>query len=268
LGLLDALTAMSMLLELVENKAVLSALSLIGGGVLGSLIAALRGRLKTLEYTVTHDRVALAAEDAVFGSVRVTWQGHEVTNLFTSTVTLENATTRDYTQLKFKVYTGDTLLLTQYTEIPGTSFILKWTDEYEAAVHVVPGQQPTDQQFWIFRHNREFIVPVLNRGQKAVVRFLTTVPVGTQGPAVWLDMLHPGVRVEFRPNVPQVHGVPVRFALPIGLLACILVLIASSVFVAQAWVAGPLCMSFGLVAQSVGAFIYRGFRYLKNLVLA
>lgn len=255
------------LLALLDSKALISVLSLIGGGLAGSLIAALRGRLKTLEYTVTHDRVALAAEDAVFGSVRVTWQGHEVTNLFTSTVTLNNATTRDFTQLKFKVYTGDTLLLTQYTEIPGTSFVLKWTDEYETAVRVQPGQQPTDQQFWIFRHNREFVVPVLNRGQKAVARFLTTVPPGGQGPAVWVDMLHPGVRVEYRPNVPQIHGVSVKLALPIGLAACVAVLVGTSLYVPVVWLAALLCMIFGLVAQSVGAFIFRGARYLKNLVV-
>lgn len=253
---------------LFENKPLISTLLLIGGGFVGALLATLRNRLKTLEYTVTHDRVALSADDAVFGSVKATWQGHEVTNLFTSTVTLENSTSRDFVDLKFKVFTGeDTLLLTQYTEIPGTTYALNLTHDYEVAIEVPAGQQPTDHQFWLFRHNREFIAPVLNRGQKALVRFLTTVPQGNDGPAIWLDILHPGTKVRFRPSVAQIHGVPVRIALRVGLGACVAVLILSSLYVSAVWVAALLCMVVGLFAQSIGAFTLRAFRSIKYAVV-
>jgi hypothetical protein len=255
------------LLALIDSKELLSLLSAIGGGLIAVLLGALRGRLKTLEYGVTHDPVAFAADDAVFGSVKVTWQGHKVTNLYTSTITLTNATTRDFEDLKFKVYTGDTLLLTQYTEIPGTSYTLKWTDEYENAVRVEPGQQPTDRQFHTFRHNREYVVPVLNRGKRVVVRFLTTVPPGGQGPAVWVDMLHPGVRVEYRPNVPQIHGVPVKLAISIGLVACAAVVLLTSLYIPFVSLAALVSMIIGLFAQSVGAFIFRAARYMWVLVV-
>lgn len=253
--------------QLIDSKALLAAISAVGGGLIGNLIAVLRSRVKTLEYTVNHDRMAFSADDAIFGSIRVSWQNHDVTNLFSTRVTLENQTGKDFTNLKIKVYTGDTLLLGERTEIPGTTYVLKWTDGYQQQVHVPPGSAPTEQQFNTYNHSREYVVPVLNRGQRVVMTYLTTVPGSTQGPGAWLDMLHEGAKVQFRPVVPQIHGVSVRLAISVGIVACVAVLIAVSFTVTEPWAAAAICMVFGLFAQSVGAFLYRGLRFVKALVV-
>ena len=96
---------------------------------------------------------------------------------------------------------------------------------------------------------------------------LTTVQNGINGPSVWLDILHEGVQVQFRQTVPQVHGVPIRLALSIGLITCLVVLVLSGMFISEAWVAAVICMICGLFAQIIGAFIYRVFRLLKALVV-
>ncbi|OGB81692.1 MAG: hypothetical protein A2496_14200 [Burkholderiales bacterium RIFOXYC12_FULL_60_6] len=253
--------------QLFENKALLSALSAVGGGLIGNLIAVLRSRVKTMEYTVHHDRVGFSADDQVFGAIRVTWQNHDVTNLFSSRVTLENQTGKDFTNIKVKVYTGDTLLLGERTEIPGTTYILKWTDDFQQQLRVLPGDVPSEQQFNTYNHSREYVVPVLNRGQRVVMTYLTTVPAGGQGPAIWLDMLHEGVKVQHRQVVPQVHGVPIRLAISVGLVVCVAVLAVASVAFTEPWAAAAVCMTFGLFAQSIGAFVYRGLRLLKALVV-
>lgn len=253
--------------QLIESKTLLSALSAVGGGLVGNLIAVLRSRVKTLEYTVHHDRVGFSADDQVFGSIRITWQNHDVTNLFSSRVTLENQTGKDFTNIKVKVYTGDTLLLGERTEIPGTTYILKWTDDFQQQLRVPPGETPSEQQFTTYNHSREYTVPVLNRGQRVVMTYLTTVPAGGQGPFVWLDMLHEGAKVQHRQVVPEVHGVPIRLALSVGLVVCILSLAVASAVLAEPWAAAVVCMTFGLFAQSIGAFVYRGLRLLKALVV-
>jgi hypothetical protein len=214
--------------QLFESKTFMSLLSLVGGGLVGNLIAVLRNRVKTIEYTVNHERIAFSADDAIFGSIRVTWQNLNVTNLFSSQITLENQTGRDFTNLKVKIYTGETLLLSERTEISGTTYILQWSYEFQQQLNVPQGATPTEQQFNIYNHSREYVVPILNRGQRAIMTYLTTVPKGTEAPAVWLDILHEGVRVQYRQAVPQVHGVPVRLALSFGLVTCLAVLILSS----------------------------------------
>ena len=253
--------------QLLENKPLLSALSAIAGGFLGNLIAVLRARIKTLEYTVNHDPIAFSANDAVFGAIQVTWQNHNVTSLFSSRVELSNQTGTDLTNLRIKVYTSDTLLLGQRTEIHGTTHVLRFTDEFAQKLRVPEGQVPSADQFNTYNHLREYVVPVLNRGQCVLMTYLTTVPAGKEGPAVWLDMLHPGVRVKYRPMAPQIHGVPTRVAAAVGLAASVVVLALCSLAIAEPWAAAAICLLVGLFAQSVGAFIYRGYVFLKSLVV-
>jgi hypothetical protein len=241
----------------------------VGGGALAGFLAYARRKLRTLEYTVHHDQVGISATDAVLGSVNVLWEGQPLPNLYLTNVVLENPTWQDFTQLTVRAYTGhDTLLLNQYTEITGTTHVLVWTPDFAAAITIPAGQAPTEAQLEIFRHRRDFIVPVLNRGQKVVMRFLTTVPSGrVGGPVVWVDMLHPGVRVEYRKLEPQIHGVPVRFALPIGISGSLAILVLSGLYIDQPWAVGLTCLLVGFIAQSIGAWMYKAYRLVKRLVV-
>ncbi len=257
---------LSRLRELIDNRYLLSSGSAIIGAIMTRLVAVLRGRVKVIEYTVSHDRVALSAEDALFGNVQVTWHGTPVVNLYMSTVEIRNDTTRDFADLTFRVYTGDTLLLTEKADIPGSVYLPSYTPAFARSIEVAPGQQPTDQQFNTFRHNREYAVRVLNRGQRVVLRYLTSMPVATSSPSVWVDIAHPGVTIVFRPSLPAIHGVAVKLALPIGLLVCMATIVLVGSMVHNIWMAACLAMFVGLIAQSIGALAYRGARSLWRLM--
>ena len=252
--------------QLFDSKLFVSALSLAAGGLIGNLLTILRNRLRTLEYTVVHDRVGFSADDNVFGAIRVTWQNAELTNLYSSVVTLENPTTKDFTDLRIKTYTGDTLLLSERTEVAGSTYVLKWTPEFQEQLKVEPGAAATPAQFDIYRHQREYVVSVLNRGQRAVMRYLTTVPTGNSGPSVWLDVLHSGVRARYRHLHPHVHGVPVKIAASFGLVLSLATFVLASFYLAEPWAAALICLLTGLFAQSVGAFAYRALRFLSAIV--
>jgi len=167
------------------------------------------------------------------------------------------------------VYTGNTLLLTERTEIVATTQVVRWAPDFQQRLQVPAGNQPTEQQFNTYYHSREYLVPVLNRGQRAVFHFLTTVPQAhvAEGPLVWVDLLHPGAQISFRPLTPQIHGVPVRLAIRLGLFVCLMVLIATSVLLDEVWAAAFLCMVVGLFAQSVGAAAFRIGLFLKRIIL-
>jgi len=73
---------------------------------------------------VVHERVGISAQDAVFGDVVVNWHNTPVVNLYLTTVTLENTTVTNFTNLEFKVFTGtETLLLNERGEIENTTDI-------------------------------------------------------------------------------------------------------------------------------------------------
>jgi small basic protein len=250
---------------LLDNKPLLSMLSAIFGVLVAAIVNYIRNDLRTLEYQVHHERVAVAANDTIFGDVRVTWQGTEVKNLFVSTAILENATTRDFSNLKIKVHTDNTLLLTQYVELVGTSYVPPLTDEYIKFLAVQTGENPTPEQYNTYYHKREFLISTLNRGQKFLARFLVTD--SNNDPSVWIDALHAGVKLRFRPNQKHFLGVPVRITLPVALGVCFIVLILSSLYLSTAWIAGILCMLVGLFAQIIAAVLYRTSKKIYNIFL-
>jgi hypothetical protein len=250
----------------IDGRLLLSALSAAAGALFWNFVALHRARVRTLEYSVSHDRVGVSADDAVFGSVAVTWQGNPVTNLFVSTVTVENNTSSDYTDLKLKVWTGSTFLLNERREIPGTTYLPEYTAEYGASIYVAPGVVATPAQQHTYWHSREYMVPVLNRKQRVVFTFLTTVPNSTEGPSAWVDILHSGVGVRFRPVEQRIHGVPVRIALPVGLVASIVIAVLTILVATKVWVAAVVCLFVGFVAQSVGAALYRLWRLVAKVL--
>ena len=137
---------MSDLSGVMDSRVLLSALSAVAGALFWNFVALYRARIKVLEYTVAHERMGLSTQDAIFGNVAVTWQGQPATNLFVSTVTLENNTSSDYTGLRFKVYTGSTLLLTEQGQIAGSTYVPVYTEDYLASLNVAPGSTPTPPQ--------------------------------------------------------------------------------------------------------------------------
>jgi hypothetical protein len=245
---------------LLDSKLFISLASAIGGGILTRIFSLLKGKIQTLEYTVRHDRVGLSVEDAIFGSVKATWQGYELTNLFSSIVTLENNTTKDFKNLVIKAYTGDSQLLNERVEIQGSTYIPVHTTAFKTATHVEPGEQPADWQLNLYRHNREYEVVALNRGQKVVLQYLTTEPNQNNTPSVWLDIQQEGVRAIFKPIVPEVHGIPIKKATPIGIVACLLLLLLVGSQNTSIWVASCITLVAGIFAQRIGALIYKSVR--------
>jgi hypothetical protein len=238
-------------------------------GVLASnLVAVLRNRVRVLTYTVKHDRIGLSADDRIFGNVRVSWSGAELANLWMSTITLDNQTTKDYSRLQIIAYTGEaTRLLSVHTSISKTPHIVVHTDAFAAQIAVPDGAVPTAQQWDLYYHRREYRVPVFNRGQQVELKYLTTVTPPAPSPAVWLDAMHEGVRFQYLPNVPRVHGVPVTKAVVVGLVVCIAIVVLASLLATSVWEAAIVCMVAGLGGQQLGAYGYRVYRILKDLIL-
>jgi len=252
--------------DLLDSRWILGVVCAAAGAFLGNFVAAYRSRIRFIEYTVNHQPLGLSAEDAVFGSVRVTWQGNEVTNLFLSTVTIHNTTFVDYTNLVFRIFTGTTLLLTEHSEVADSSFMPMATEEFVRLITPPAGTAPTEAQFNLVRHRREYAVPVLNRGQRIIFTYLTTVPTVGEAPLVWVDMLHPGAQIMFRPAVGEIHGVPVRLALPLGLFVCLLVAVAVTAAIGKVWIGAIICTLAGLTTQTLGAWVYRAFRFVRGVI--
>ncbi len=213
-------------------------------------------RRARFRYFVMHGRVGVSTDDAIFGSVRVTWNGSAVANLYSSTIELVNESMKDFDNIVIRVFTNDTILLTQRAEILGTTRILNWTPEYSELLRVPDGQQPTPQQFDLYGRQRDFLVPTMNRGQVVRLTFLNEAR-GQIQPTVWLDILHRGVKLEFGVAQNQILGVAQPMAALVGSILGLLLVSAIIMFLHSVWIAAIIAFIYGLFAQVPGAYVVK-----------
>lgn len=256
---------------LLANQYVISALWLVAGSVVTLIFYKIRNKTGVFGYISNSNRVALSADDSIFGSVRATWQGHQVRNLHFFAIEVENLTSTDYENVEFKVYSAnDTLILNERTEVIETPYIIPWSDSYQKKMAADRGQQATAQQTEEHSHNREYLLPVFNRSQKLRFSYLCTKPNDDQEPGVFISTPAKGVRLKALKNpyviLNPIWGVPIPAAIVRALIIAVLVVILCGLFVENVWLASAVSMFVGLTGQFFGAALYKVEKIVKKLI--
>lgn len=259
-------------MEFFEQHQFFAATTLL---LIGALITLIFNKLSSktgvFRYFVVHNKVGMSADDEVFGSVRLTWQGHDVRNLYLSTIEIENSTTSDYENIHLKVFTNqETVLLNQRSEIVDTPYIAPWDAQYERRIYVPDGESATPEQLDEYNHNREYRLPVLNRGQKIRLSYLTSNPNDDNFPSVCVSTLSKGIRLKqtIHPHLvlSPIFGVPVLVAIIRALFLSILVILVCGLWLENVWLASSICIIFGLSGQVFGAIAYKVERFVIELI--
>lgn len=244
-------------------------LSIIFGGLGGVLAAFFTQKILNkrglFSYFVTHNRVGVSSQDTVFGDVSVAWNNNAVENLFFSTIELKNESLIDYENVVIQTYTSDTKLLTEFTRTSDSPNILLWTDSYKSKVHVEEGEKPTEVQFNIHQGQREYVIPVFNRGQQVYIEYLNTANT-SEMPNIWLSATIKGVKVKFRNPETEVYGVSRRKATIVGVILGLLLLVPLVLFIPNSWAIGLAALGYGFFVVFPGVFIIKGYRRARDLV--
>ncbi len=248
---------------LFDNKLFISASSAVAGVLLTVIAQYLLDKRGVFSYQVFHNRVGLSAEDTIYGSVKVTWNDNPVSHLYLSTVQVTNQSMKDYESVVVRVFSNNTTLLTQRTEIVGTTRLIDFTEEYKNKITVPDGSQPTEEQYELFRRRRDYLVPIMNRGQ--ILRFeLLNAAYSEEQPAIWLDILHKGVICKFQIIKNQVFGVPQSQAALIGSVIGIIGVVFVIVLVDNLTIAAVLSFLIGWLVLVPGAFAIKLFHKLRE----
>ena len=253
------------LLQILQNEYI----SIIAGGLGGIVTAWLAQRILNkrgiFSYTVTHNRVGITAEDAIFGNVAVLWNGNPVQNLYLSTIEMKNESMNDYENVVVSAFTSDTRLMTEQTQLLETPNILEWSEKYKKQLHVEPGSTPTENQWNTYNGSREYIVPILNRGQSIKITYLNSAKSATT-PSIWLSVSQKGIKLKFQVPQNQILGVPQGQAALFGVFIGVAVLIALSLSIQEPWLVASLAMIYGLVAQLPGAYAIKLIRRAREMI--
>ena len=249
----------------LNNRFILALLAVISGVVITLVTQRILGKRGLLTYFVWHSRVGVSADDAIFGIVRVTWNGNMVANLYSSALELRNESLKDYDNIVVRVFTNDTVLLTERTEVLGTTRILEWSADFSQRFAIQPGAQPTAAQQNLYGSQREYLIPTLNRGQVVRLTFLNAAS-SDRPPSIWLDILHKGVKVKFRVAHDQFLGTPRPAAALVGAALGVPFLAVVIAIVNTVWIAAALSFLYGLLVVVPGAFSIKLWRWLRELV--
>lgn len=253
------------LLEILRAQYVSVIAGAIGSVVTAWLTHRVLHKRGTFSYHVNHSRVGLTTDDAVFGKVEASWNDNKIQNLYISNVELANESMNDYENVVVQVYTSDTHLLSESTQIANGPDILEWTDKYKKKVFVPPSKQPTAAQLGIYFGQREYCIPVFNRGQTVRLTYLNSA-ITSNIPTIWVATAIKGVKLEFRIPQPLVLGVPRPQAAKMGILTCLTIVVALLFTSTPYWLITLVALALGLVAQVPGAYTVRVWRKLYNVI--
>lgn len=242
-----------------------SIVSTVIGALLTFMIQKIVNRRGLFTYFVQHNKVGTSAEDTVFGTVRVTWNNSPVGHLYLSVMELKNDSLQDYEDVVVKVFSNDTYLLTEQSEIIGTTYAPQWTEDFSKALAVGLNDQPTDVQIAQYRRQREYLIPTMNRGQ--IIRFAyLNAALSEVQPALWIDIIHKGVKVKYREPPNTFMGVPQPHAAAVGAAFGVLVLSAVVSYVDIVWLASVICLVYGFTVVLPGVALIKAYHWLRDVI--
>ena len=250
---------------LLDSRLIIALISTGLGVFLMFLIQMIVNKRGLFTYVVWHNKVGMSTDDAVFGSVRVTWNNNFIHNLYLSVIELSNESQKDYENVVVNVFTKDTDLLSERSELVGTTRVLKWTGDFSNRLAVEPGAQPTQEQATLYNRQREYLLPTMNRGQVVHLAYLNAAHTEQQ-PTLWIGIVHKGVQLQLRVPHNVFMGVSQSHAAVVGSALGLLVVIAVVLLVDAVWVASVICMIYGLGVLLPGAVCIRSWRRLRDLL--
>lgn len=251
------------LTSLLDNRLALVTISALLG-IIGTVIAQRwLNRRSLFTYSVFHSQIGLSAEDAVYGSVKITWNDAPAYRLYLSTIELTNQSTRDFESIIVRAFTNNTRLLKEKTSVVGTTRIVEYSDQYLKKIAVAKGARPTEVQVNLYYHQKEYIIPTMNRGQTIRFEFLNE-PESEGQPEIWLDVLHKGVRCKFRPFQDQFMGESQPKATFVGNMIGILAVGVILIFVENTLTAAILSYIIGVTIVLPGIYAIKVHRIIRN----
>lgn len=257
--------------SILQDPIIEKILFLIIGAVVTIIIGKLREKTASFYYTPQTTRIGITADDEIYGSMRVFWRDQEMNNLHLSSIEVENRSFRDFENVKFKVYCEkETEMLTERTGIVDTPYVADHSDDFKDRVKQASAPDSEQSVMDILAHQREYNIPVFNRGQKVIFQYLCTRPNDQESAHIFVDCNTKGVRMK-KAKVPSVlvtdlFGTPIYIALVRGLIIVVVVYILCGLLIENVWVSSAIAMLSGLMAQLFGAVWYRAERAVLHAI--
>ena len=252
-------------LSLLESKYLITILSFISGIIITVIAIKIHNKRGLLTYSVHHNNIGSSIDDAIFGAVRVTWNDNVIARLYFSTIELINSSMTDFESVQLKLFTSNTLLLSEKTEIVGTIETLKFSEKYLKNLKIPKGKKVTKSQLDLYASQREYMIPVLNRGQVIKINILNSA-ISEELPAIWLDIIHKGVKLKFREPQNMIFGLSQKSASIAGTILGLISLSFIITFAKNIILASISAFFLGWSAILLGALLFKAWYQIRQWI--
>ncbi len=245
----------------------------VGGAVLGAVVVQLwrqyLQRMVTVRWSVTHTTLAAGGDNPTWGRVDILHNGIPAGNLLQwCRVEIENESgSRNLSNVVVSLQYDqpEPVILSGGGSLEGSNQWFSWTPSFTAEVEryfAIPvADRPTTTDL---SRRQDFVIPVLNRGAKAIFLFLVRPNVSNPALRIYCD--HLNVLLKHRPERPMIFGVVQAHASWTGLGVGYLVTVALAMNLTNIWVAVSVALLVGWFGQLLGVAVIRGWRRLVRAI--
>lgn len=205
---------------LLESKLFIALIS--GAGAL--IVRGIAKRRALFTYSAFHQKI-IVLDNKNIGEIKVTLGEDEIPNPYISEIILKNESTNDFENIIFRSYSNnETTLLSEQTVIINKPEILTYTEDFKKQIDPKLSSQETALE--ILHHQREYIIPVLNRGEAIKLTYLSSVKQNST-PSIYVSLKKKGTKLKFISSMqPHILGVPLIQAQIFGTITAISLTIA------------------------------------------
>ena len=226
-------------------------------------------RMVTVRWSVTHETLAAGGDNPAWGRVEILYNGIPAGNLLQwCRVEIENESgSRDLSNVAVSLQYDQPrpVILSGGGYCEGSNQWFSWTPSFQAEIDnyfaIPEADRPPGTD--LFRR-RDFVIPVLNRGARAVFVFL--VRPNVQNPTLGVYCTHLSVRLKHRPTRTMIFGVVQAHASWTGLGVGSLVAVVLALSLTSIWFAVVVALLVGWFGQLLGVTVIRAWRCLVRAI--
>ena len=244
----------------------------VGGAVLGAVVVQLwrqyLQRMVTVRWSVTYETLAAGGESPAWGHIEILHNSQPVGNLIQwCRVEIENESgSRDLSNVvvRLEYDHGTAAFLNGGGALEGSNKPLPLAPSFSAEIDYYLATPEPDRKANDFYRRREYLIPVMNRGVKAIALFLV-IPTASN-PTLHVHCDHLNVRFKHRLERPMTYGVVQKHAGVTGLGIGIMVAVALALSLTNIWAAVFVALMVGAYGPLLGVAVIRVWRWLVRAI--
>lgn len=172
----------------------------------------IRSRISYISYSVWHQSLGTSISDNLFGNVQILYNNNPISKLYFSTLVIENHTSKDFENIEINIYSdSDSFILISHGIIESSPNPLKFSENFDELLQ----QAQRDSSIWnIVSKRRDYIIPVINRGDVVKIQLLTTNT--NKQPEIYASCDRAGLKMKYALNMRDFKGETAKHCAWIG----------------------------------------------------